>query len=161
MDENMKRDCQRWLFLIRKFCSGLCPVTSGVLTEEGFNLSQYNAASLLQEKGEMTMSAISKGLGVTMGAGTSLMDTLVERGLVDRQRSSTDRRVVTVSLTPKGDEVFARSTAKLMEFWANILAPLEPEQRSRSLDSFDKVLDLAERARAARREKRAEGPPKT
>jgi DNA-binding MarR family transcriptional regulator len=153
MDESMKGDCQRWLGLIRKFCAGLCPVTSRVLTEEGLNLSQYNAVALLQEKGEITMSALSKGLGVTMGAGTSLMDTLVERGLADRRRSSTDRRVVKVTLMPKGVELFARCTAKLMEFWSSILAPLEAEQRSRSLDTFDRVLAAAESARAARRAK--------
>jgi DNA-binding MarR family transcriptional regulator len=33
---------------------------------------------------------------------TRLVDRLITRGLVDRQRSETDRRVVEVGITPKG-----------------------------------------------------------
>jgi DNA-binding MarR family transcriptional regulator len=148
MDESIRHDSERWLALVRRFCSSLCPVTGKALGEVGITLPQFNAVSLLKEQGELTMTAVAKGLGVTMGAGTSLMDNLVEQGFVERRRSSADRRVVKVALTPKGVDVLARATASLLEFWAAILGPLNPDERARSIETFHEVLNLAERARA-------------
>jgi len=139
--------------LVRRFCAGLCPVTGKTLSDEGISLPQFNALSLLEEQGELTMTAVAKGLGVTMGAGTSLMDNLVEQSLVERRRSTSDRRVVKVTLTPKGVDVLARSKAKLLEFWAGVLGSLNPEERSKAIQTFHEVLDRAERAKVTLHEK--------
>ena len=52
------------------------------------------------------MSAIAKELSVTMGTLTIAMNSLVKKGYVVRQRSEEDRRVVLISLSEKGKEVF-------------------------------------------------------
>ena len=48
------------------------------------------------------MSSIAKSLSVTMGTLTIAINNLVKKGYVNRVRSEKDRRVVLISLTPKG-----------------------------------------------------------
>ena len=52
------------------------------------------------------MSSIARTLSVTVGTLTISMNSLVKKGYVVRQRSEADRRVVLVSLSEKGREVF-------------------------------------------------------
>ncbi|WP_367566343.1 MarR family winged helix-turn-helix transcriptional regulator [Lacrimispora sp.] len=52
------------------------------------------------------MSAIAKELSVTVGTLTIAMNSLVKKGYVIRQRGKEDRRVVYISLSEKGKEVY-------------------------------------------------------
>ena len=52
------------------------------------------------------MSTIARKLSVTVGTLTISMNSLVKKGYVVRQRSEEDRRVVLISLSEKGKEVF-------------------------------------------------------
>lgn len=52
------------------------------------------------------MSDIAKRLGVTMGTLTTNMNSLEDKGYIVRERSSADKRVVLVVLTPKGKRAF-------------------------------------------------------
>lgn len=52
------------------------------------------------------MSAIAKKLNITVGSLTTAMNSLVNKGYVERRRSEKDRRVVFVRLTQKGIKAF-------------------------------------------------------
>ena len=56
--------------------------------------------------GENTMSAVAKTLGITDGSLTTSVNSLVNKKYVERQRSEEDRRVVFLSLTPKGRKAY-------------------------------------------------------
>lgn len=52
------------------------------------------------------MSAIAKKLNITVGSLTTAMNSLVNKGYVERHRSERDRRVVFVKLTGKGIKAY-------------------------------------------------------
>jgi DNA-binding MarR family transcriptional regulator len=54
----------------------------------------------------LTMSEISKSLGVTMGTLSTGINGLVKKGYVIRNRSQKDKRIVYASLTQKGIKAF-------------------------------------------------------
>ncbi len=56
--------------------------------------------------GAKNMSAVAKALNVTTGTLTIAINSLVKKNYVERVRSEEDRRVVLVSLTPKGRKAF-------------------------------------------------------
>lgn len=56
--------------------------------------------------GAKNMSAVAKALDVTTGTLTIAINSLVKKNYVERVRSEEDRRVVLVSLTPKGRKAF-------------------------------------------------------
>lgn len=55
---------------------------------------------------QKNMTAVAKALHVTTGTLTISINSLVKKGYVNRVRSEEDRRVVLVSLTPRGKGAF-------------------------------------------------------
>jgi DNA-binding MarR family transcriptional regulator len=51
-----------------------------------------------------TMGDLSRELVLTSGGATRLVDRMVEAGLVQRQRSESDKRVQVVTITPSGEQ---------------------------------------------------------
>lgn len=81
-----------------------------IMSREKDGLTHVQAVMMrhLFVNGPSTVSDIADFMGVTMAAVSSLTDRLVKNGLITRERSETDRRVVMVSLTPGGHEEIQR-----------------------------------------------------
>lgn len=60
------------------------------------------AVSILQRNRSNTMTEIADQVGITVGALTTAVNTLVRKEYLERRRSETDRRQVLISLTEKG-----------------------------------------------------------
>lgn len=52
------------------------------------------------------MSVIAKSVGVTLATLTVACDKLESKGLIRRTRDTTDKRVVNISLTPRGQTIY-------------------------------------------------------
>lgn len=55
---------------------------------------------------DSNMSMVAKKLNITVGSLTTAMNSLVKKKYVKRERSETDRRVVYVRLTEKGQKAY-------------------------------------------------------
>jgi DNA-binding MarR family transcriptional regulator len=65
---------------------------------------QIKTLTLLQRRGPQRMGNISTYLGSTLSSSTSIIDRLVDKGLVERTPDPDDRRVVICQLTHRGRE---------------------------------------------------------
>lgn len=74
------------------------------------------------------MSAIAKELSVTVGTLTIAMNSLVKKGYVCRERGEKDRRVVYISLSPKGKKAYLHHEAFHRQMIGAILAELTGEE---------------------------------
>ena len=72
---------------------------------KNITLNEAHVIEAIGESGESNMTAVAKALDVTTGTLTISVNSLVRKGLVNRERSEEDRRVVLVSLTEKGREL--------------------------------------------------------
>jgi DNA-binding MarR family transcriptional regulator len=70
-------------------------------------MPQFRALDLLV-KSPLRMSEIAAALGTSLQATTSLIDRLVDKGLVERGHDAADRRVVICHLTPAGQSEMNR-----------------------------------------------------
>ena len=77
------------------------------------------------------MSDLSKRLRVSAGSLTTMINRLIEAGLVERSRSTEDRRVVTVRLTEAGKELLAEGQRRWTRGLEEILSQLSEEDRAR------------------------------
>ena len=75
---------------------------SAFQSETGLPLSHFQVLSLLNERGSMSVSEISEFFDIAKPNITPLVDRLVNAGLVDRVRSTTDRRVVFIVILDEG-----------------------------------------------------------
>ena len=65
--------------------------------------------------GKATVAELARWLQSDAGATTRLLDRLEKKGLCKRVRSTEDRRVVEVELTPEGDAAIAEVPAVLAD----------------------------------------------
>ena len=70
---------------------------------DGTSLAQFRMLRVLAgAEAGMPIGKLAERLGVTAAAVTQMLDGLEARGLVERQRRSDDRRVITIELTAAG-----------------------------------------------------------
>ena len=82
---------------------------SRLFREFGLTPSQYNVLRILRGEGKPLpiLEVADRMLAIVPGI-TGLIDRLEDQGLVARERSTEDRRIVFVAITPKGLELLAK-----------------------------------------------------
>ena len=108
-----------------------------VQKEHGTPLSHVQVLAMLQDVGTMSVSEISRRLGIAKPNITPLVDRLFEAGYVDRQHDENDRRVVNIVLLPAGME-------KLSAIRATISRQIQTQAEDLSLSEFRELHDLLE-----------------
>ena len=105
---------------------------SAFQSEHGLPLSHFQVLSLLEERGSMSVSEISEYFDIAKPNITPLVDRLVNAGLVDRVRSTTDRRVVYIVILDEG-------RARLKSIRALLGENVEAWKKSLTDEEFDRL----------------------
>ena len=79
------------------------------LDELGITYTQYVTLTVLWEEKTVTLKDLGKRLHLDSGTLTPVLKLLESKGLVSRQRSKDDERVLIVGITPKGTELGKRA----------------------------------------------------
>lgn len=69
---------------------------------EGFTVAQFRALRGLASHAANTASEVASLLRYSNGATTRIIDELEDKGMINRMRSTVDRRVVEIKMTAKG-----------------------------------------------------------
>jgi MarR family transcriptional regulator, organic hydroperoxide resistance regulator len=78
--------------------------------------------------GPLTAGQLARSAELNPASVTAMLDHLEEAGIVERTRSTTDRRVCNVALTDSGRKLLSDKTARWRAMWADRLgAYSEPE----------------------------------
>ncbi len=85
------------------------------LDEHGLTSAQWGPLLRLRSTGGSTVAELARWLQTDAGAMTRLLDRLEKKGLCKRVRSTEDRRVVQVELTPDGEAAIEEVPAVLAE----------------------------------------------
>ncbi len=105
-------------------------------------IGQIRVCGILQD-GPRTMSALSKELGISLSAVTQIADRLEKSGLVERVCECDDRRVKSLQLTLRGDNVMRARADRRVERLTEALKRLPPEVRHNAVSSLRQVLEAA------------------
>jgi MarR family 2-MHQ and catechol resistance regulon transcriptional repressor len=99
------------------------------LSGHGLTVSQFGVLEALHHLGPMCQKGLANKLLKSGANVTMVVDNLEKQGLVQRVRDSTDRRLVTVSLTVKGRKVIAALFPEHARIVAREMATLSPAQQ--------------------------------
>ncbi len=98
----------------------------------------------IKEEGSLNSGALAKKVYLSPSTVVGIVDRLEEKKLVNRTRSSTDRRQVLISITPQGEQLISEAPSLLQDTLAEALVELpEIEQVSITM-ALEKLVDLME-----------------
>jgi DNA-binding MarR family transcriptional regulator len=102
-------------YLMKRIMLSIVAHADRRLHAHGLTSAQWGPLLRLRKAGRSTVAELARWLQIDAGAMTRLLDRLEKKGLCKRVRSTEDRRVVQVELTPEGEAAIAEVPAVLAE----------------------------------------------
>jgi DNA-binding MarR family transcriptional regulator len=115
-----------WMSETRRYSSEL-------LSRYRITTPQLTVLRVLKIAGDLRLSDLSVKINLTNSTVTGIIDRLERAGLVSRQRSTDDRRVILVKITAKGRETADQVPAPHLELIRNAFFALSEEDRAELL----------------------------
>jgi DNA-binding MarR family transcriptional regulator len=136
-------DAQRLLDLLAEAgrCNCLRDPIANLLEGWEFTPAQIHSLMWLGYDGRLTMGALAKRVGATDKTITGIVDRLEQKKYVRRGRDESDRRVVTVELTPEGRESFEEIQALNLKKVGDLLSRLDETEREWLFRILGKLLE--------------------
>jgi MarR family transcriptional regulator, organic hydroperoxide resistance regulator len=102
-------------------------LTKQAARELGLTGPQLTVIKLLETFGDLSLSTLSERIRAQNSTVTGIIDRMEREGLVSRERSTSDRRVVYIRLTKKGADLAKTIAVEPMEIFRGVLAALSRE----------------------------------
>lgn len=135
-------DATRMFKAIRRIAHAVDLRSSAVARTTGLTIPQIVVLASVRELGEVTTREVSRAADMSAATVVAILDKLEAKGLVERYRSTVDRRIVHTQLTLRGAEVLATAPSLLDEPFREALARLPAEERSRLIGALQTIADM-------------------
>jgi DNA-binding MarR family transcriptional regulator len=141
----------RTVYLLRQAQLAAHAALDAALSPLGLTPTQYVVLSLAAGRGRPRSSAdLARRAGVTAQAMAEMIAALEAKGLIRRDESPENRRVLHIRLTRRGTLLLARCEAAADSAEAALLGALAPAERARLDITLRRIIGLPEpRAEAA------------
>lgn len=103
--------------------------------------TKLRALDVLARNGGLRVGELADAMGVDETSATRLADRLQAAGLIERRRAPEDGRVAIVVLTLHGQELAEAAAEQRRRFFEDVLAALEPAERSELVRLTAKAAD--------------------
>lgn len=115
------------------------------LSDYGLTLPQFTALSALERSEEgRRMGPLATAALQSAASMTGIVNRLLERGLVERERHPKDRRAVVVRLTEEGRNLLAQVKEGRRQAGRALLTALPPEDRRHFRRVLTRLVELME-----------------
>lgn len=108
----------------------------------GLTAAQLIVMKAVLELGEVTSGALSVYADISAATVVTILDNLEERGLIQRYRSGSDRRIVHTRLTDAGSALMAQAPEPLGELFLDRFAKLSGPERQALADAVSRLGEL-------------------
>ena len=108
-------------YLIKRLNNLIVPRAEAMFSDADFTFSQWVVLMAVRDGIAETCAEIARHMDHDTGATTRLVDQLEERGYLKRRRSTSDRRVVHLEITPAGKVLAKALMPRLIDFWNEVL----------------------------------------
>ena len=115
-------------YLLRRASRASSQLAENAFDGEELSFPQWISLVLLRNGIADTAGALARCVGHDAGAMTRLLDQLEERGLLRRERSKSDRRVVHLTLTDEGRSAIRRLAPRIAGLWDDLLEDFTVEE---------------------------------
>ncbi|MEO0981423.1 MAG: MarR family winged helix-turn-helix transcriptional regulator [Pseudomonadota bacterium] len=141
MDANPDRDAKAVLTRLRQIIRAVDVQSKKLAREAGLSSPQLIVLQAIDELGEVTTRSVSQSVSLSQPTVTAILDRLEGRGLIERYRSETDRRVVHSRLTASGRNQLRAAPPLLQETFIAAFSDLSEERRTEIISA---LIDIAQ-----------------
>lgn len=134
-------------YLLRRLLNSMKGETDQRLEPCGLTNAQWEPLYKLKMSHASTVAELARVMQTDPGATTRMLDRLEAKGLCKRVRSSEDRRVVNLELTPEGEEAADKIPSALCEVMNAHLAGFSKTEWQALLGYLRRMLANAEQMR--------------
>jgi DNA-binding MarR family transcriptional regulator len=108
------------------------------------NLTQERILMTVKKSVNVSMISISRAIGLEKGPFSQTVDKLEKLGLLERVRSSSDKRVVRLFLTEKGVLITNKVEQSMEDHFSKNIKALSDKELKDLYDSLDTLKQIAE-----------------
>ncbi|MEJ2532936.1 MAG: MarR family transcriptional regulator [Halioglobus sp.] len=130
---------QQVLVSLRRIIRATDLQSKRLVKECGLTLPQVMVLRAIEALGDVTVRCISEHVSLSQATVTTILDRLESRGLVERVRSRTDKRVVNARLTERGQDMLHSAPTLLHEQFIERFEALEPHEQTQVLSALQRV----------------------
>ena len=133
------------------FFHGIFRMGRALPTEVRTNVVRHRILKCLERRGPHHLTEVSATLGVKKNTLSELLDRMVRDGLVARELSPDDRRVVRLRITPTGRSAIKEFERSLMDNIAQYLKGVDADDRRdlvTAMESLTRILARHDRKSA-------------
>ena len=138
-----KRALEAYIKLSRS-AEAVSQAINGHLRDVNLTISQFGVLEALYHLGPMQTGEVGEKILKSSGNMTLVIDNLVKRGLVRRQRREDDRRCINIHLTSEGEALLKQIWPKHLGGVVNAFAALTAEEQVQ-LATLSRKVGLAQR----------------
>jgi len=113
------------------------------LIKSNLTFPQYRVIRVLGRFGAMPMNKLGEHMLVTPGNITGLVDRLEGRGCIERVEKGTDRRIIKIELTRKGEILYQQTSAENRKLVNRIMRVLTRDELLNLAKLLQKIKETA------------------
>jgi DNA-binding MarR family transcriptional regulator len=136
-------------YLLRRVSTMMLSEVDHRLQELGLTHAQWAPLMLIKRGKVNTQAELARELQLDAGALTRTLDRLEAKGLCKRERSTEDRRVVQLMLTPEGEEAIEPVAGVLCDVSNTVLVGFSPDEYETLMQGLRRLYANAEAMRAS------------
>jgi|HubBroStandDraft_2_1064218.scaffolds.fasta_scaffold82891_2 DNA-binding MarR family transcriptional regulator len=134
-------DCRRSLgYLVRRLNNVIMPRAEALFADADFTFTQWVVLMAVRDGIATTCGEIARHMDHDTGAITRLVDQMEARGFITRRRSTEDRRVVNLEITPAGKALAKSLVPRIAEFWNKTLDGFSAEEFSQLISLLTRLM---------------------
>lgn len=138
--QTVDRDIGLFVAIVREILS------QGLVEEvcqEQITVGQVRCLCFIWAHEVVTIGDISRGLGVSYPAATKTVSRLAEKGMVIRKHDQTDRRTISVEITPTGKELTTRVKPEKLKRLGSLLEKMSAKDLGNLRKGIEAFLSAA------------------
>ncbi len=136
-------------FLLRRAHQISAAVFESECEAIGLTPAQYSVLSALRTQPGQDQSSLARALGFDKVTILRVLYGMEDRNLISRQRLPSDRRSMSLELTPEGSELFDRAQQPVDRAYRRLMAPFSDLQQKQFVKLLQVLVDeLEDQARA-------------
>lgn len=136
--------CDAVMVALRRITQALDLHSRYLMREFGLTGPQLVILQKLSKSEEISVGELSKSISLSQATVTGILERLAKRGLIERSRSSVDRRRVMIKSTDECATLLDRAPPLLGKSFTGAFSDLQKWEQMMILSSLQRLVDLME-----------------